>query len=501
MIGEDVQLVRAVVVLAIESTDGLALLGPGDRVTKLAGSSGDLASAVLAFCVDRPRSRAAILEHIETLSGEPLGDPTVVDQLLELLQGLGALREAKPVHPPETAPPAGPRVLVGVSGAVAAMHAPSLVQHLQARGFDVRVAATENALRFVSREAVEALTHRAVFSSMWQRDEGVQVPHIELAEWADLVVVWPATAATLSRIATGDCAELLSATVIATRAPVLLAPAMNDGMYTSPAVQRNLATLRDDGFHLVLPALAQEVALAPRDRVFMVGGAPGPEAMARLVQAMLLLGGNHRALPVDAAGWEALHRRTPERSQAWFIEEVDAPIARAVTAHASTPARLLDVGTGHGACALWAARQGFEVVATDVSRTALDRARRRAGALPITFLEDDITRSALSLRFDVVVDRGTLHCLPPARREAYARQLRRCLRAGGVAILEVHAPPADGRVASHPMTTEDLDALLGPEMQRVAAEPGTFAGTVDPPPRAVTYVFRHTPAAADAGPG
>src|SRR5690606_15613764 len=111
----------------------------------------------------------------------------------------------------------GPRVVLGVTGAVAAMHTPALVQRLQARGFEVRVAATETALRFVRAEALEALTHRPVVHAIWPVDQVHVVPHIELAQWADAVVVCPASATTIARLATGDHSSVVAAIALATR--------------------------------------------------------------------------------------------------------------------------------------------------------------------------------------------------------------------------------------------------------------------------------------------
>lgn len=489
LMDEGVLFLRARVLTAIESEGSLALLGPDGDIRKLEGSSADLASAVLSFCAREPRTRAAILAHVEELTGEPLEDATIVDELLDLLRRCGALVPARAARVELPRPAASTRLLLCIGGAVASAHTPALILRLQAEGFDVRVAATEAALRFVARETLEALTHRAVFSSMWQRDEGVRVPHIELAAWPDAVLVCPATASLLSRIATGDCSELVSAIAITTRAPVLVAPSMNDAMYDASSVQRNLETLKADGFHLVPPTFASEVAHAPTDRTPMLGGAPSPMHLARLVHALLRV---HAipGLPRDRAAWDALHERVPEPSQAWFTPELDPKIASAIESCCTPPGLLWDVGTGHGACAIWAARKGFSVVATDVSKTALDRARRRAGALPITFLADDVTDSALCTPFDVIVDRGTLHALPLARRDGYARTISSCTRPGSIVIVEAHAPPEDPRVLSNPMTEDEITALMGPAMQLVRSEHGTFAGTLEPAPASVLCVFR-----------
>jgi 3-polyprenyl-4-hydroxybenzoate decarboxylase len=276
---------RARVLTAIESKDALSVLGADEKITRLTGDSASLASAVLSFVLT-PRTRDEIFAHVAELTGEPIENLAIVGELLDLLKNSGAL---VPYEEPATPAPATRKLLLGIGGAVAAAHAPVLIQSLQARGLDVRVIASESALRFVAKESLEAITHHAVLSSMWQRDEGLHAPHIELAAWPDLMVLWPATATTLSRIATGDCSELLSTVAIATRAPVMIAPSMNAAMYDAPSVQRNIERLKADGFHLVAPAFAVEVAQAPEARTPMLGGAPPPEALAALVEAMFAI--------------------------------------------------------------------------------------------------------------------------------------------------------------------------------------------------------------------
>ncbi len=480
---EAVALARARTLLAIDEADALSLLGSDGSVRRLTGDSAALARAVLEHTARAARTRAEILAHVEALTGAPLEDASVVDALI------GMLREARALVPARPAPArgAGARILLGLGGAVAAAHAPMLVPLLQARGHEVRVAATENALDFVAPGALEALTHRAVVRSFRQRDEGMRVPHIELAAWPDVMLVWPATAALVHRLATGDTGELVSAIAITTRAPVLVAPSMNPSMHDAPSVRRNLETLRRDGFALVPPTFAVEVADAPERRTPGYGGAPGPAELAAIVQAFLRL---HPPAPRDAAGWEALHRRTPEAEQAWFTAEVDADVARAIDAHAPPGGRLWDVGTGHGATAAWAAARGFAVLATDASSTAVDRAAARHADARVTWLVDDVTETSVRGRFEVVIDRGTLHSLPEDVAPRWARAIVERTGPGAVVIVKAHAPPGDPRLRSHPVGRAALEALLGPSFAVIEAVEGAFAGTVDPPPPATTFVLR-----------
>jgi hypothetical protein len=284
-------LVRAPVARIADQGESLLLLGADQSSCLLTGTSAELARAVLAFLVV-PRSRAELTAHLEQLSGAPLEHPSVVEDLLTLLLAAGALQDASPATAEEPGPRSTghrTRIVLGITGAIETAHAPMIVGALLEQGFDVEVAATKAALGLVSRRALEALSHRRVSSSVRGKDPSVPVPHIHLAEWAEVVLVYPATATTLSRIAGGDCSDLVAAVAISTRAPVLIAPSMNPAMYDAPAVQRNLDLLRRDGFWLIHPAAGVEVAQDPSARRFLWGAAPPPEAVIQILKGALKL--------------------------------------------------------------------------------------------------------------------------------------------------------------------------------------------------------------------
>ncbi|HEX6147622.1 MAG TPA: flavoprotein, partial [Acidimicrobiia bacterium] len=145
----------------------------------------------------------------------------------------------------------GRRVLLCVTGGVAAYKSAYLARRLIEAGARVRVELSESALEFVGAQTFAAITGEHPFISLF--DESLVSPHTELARWADLVIVAPATAATLGRIANGISEDLVSATVVATTSPVLLAPAMHTEMWEHPATVRNMETLRGFGYHTVGP--------------------------------------------------------------------------------------------------------------------------------------------------------------------------------------------------------------------------------------------------------
>jgi phosphopantothenoylcysteine decarboxylase/phosphopantothenate--cysteine ligase len=145
------------------------------------------------------------------------------------------------------------RVLVAVSGGIAAYKVPELVRALDRAGHAVRCVLTEAAAEFVSPLVLQTLTHEPVRSRLLDPGEEGRIGHIDLADWAEAVVVAPATANVLAKLAAGIADDLVTTVLLATRAPVLVAPAMNVNMWEHPATQANLATLRARGVHVVGP--------------------------------------------------------------------------------------------------------------------------------------------------------------------------------------------------------------------------------------------------------
>jgi phosphopantothenoylcysteine decarboxylase/phosphopantothenate--cysteine ligase len=146
----------------------------------------------------------------------------------------------------------GRRVVLGVSGGIAAYKAVEVCRRLVDEGAHVAPVLTEDALRFVGALTFSALASERARTSLFD-DAGHPIPHTRLGQTADLVVVAPATAKLLAKYAAGLSDDLLSATLLATRAPVLVAPAMHTEMWEHPAVQANVATLRERGVHVVGP--------------------------------------------------------------------------------------------------------------------------------------------------------------------------------------------------------------------------------------------------------
>lgn len=144
-------------------------------------------------------------------------------------------------------------VLLGVTGSIAAYKAVELTRQLITNNYEVKVILTESAKQFVGAPTFQALTGHPVATSFWEADDASQIEHIALADWADIMVIAPATADTIAKLAYGMADSPLLATALATRAPMLVAPAMNVNMLNNPRTQENLARLKVDGIEIVDP--------------------------------------------------------------------------------------------------------------------------------------------------------------------------------------------------------------------------------------------------------
>ena len=147
----------------------------------------------------------------------------------------------------------GKHVLVCVGGGIAAYKACELVRRLRDAGAAVRVAMTDGAQRFVTATTFQALSGEAVRTSLWDAQAEAAMGHLELAGWADHVVVAPATADLIARLAHGFADDLVTTLCLASEAPLTIAPAMNHRMWRHPATQANVETLRQRGARVVGP--------------------------------------------------------------------------------------------------------------------------------------------------------------------------------------------------------------------------------------------------------
>ncbi len=150
------------------------------------------------------------------------------------------------------------KIVLGVTGGIAAYKTPELVRRLKDHGADVRVVMTDGAKAFITPLTLQAVSGNHVSDSLLDSQAELAMGHIELAKWADLILIAPATADIIARIATGMANDLLSTLCLATSAPIVVAPAMNQQMWHAKATQKNINTLEGWGFHIWGPGAGEQ---------------------------------------------------------------------------------------------------------------------------------------------------------------------------------------------------------------------------------------------------
>ena len=150
------------------------------------------------------------------------------------------------------------RIVLGITGGIAAYKSAILVRRLKDYGFDVRVVMTDGAQAFITPLTFQALSGNPVHTALLDSDAEAGMGHIELARWADLLLIAPATCDSIAKFAHGLADDLLSTLYLATNAPVWVAPAMNQQMWAAKSTQRNLTTLVADGVHIVMPEAGEQ---------------------------------------------------------------------------------------------------------------------------------------------------------------------------------------------------------------------------------------------------
>jgi len=163
-----------------------------------------------------------------------------------------------PRRPADNRSMQGKRILLGVGGGIAAYKSPDLVRRLRDRGAEVQVVMTRAACEFVTPMTFQAVSGKPVRTDLWDSAAEASMGHIELARWADLVIVAPATAGFLARLASGQADDLLSTLCLATEAPVAVAPSMNHVMWANAATQANVATLIQRNVRILGPAAGDQ---------------------------------------------------------------------------------------------------------------------------------------------------------------------------------------------------------------------------------------------------
>lgn len=146
------------------------------------------------------------------------------------------------------------KVLLCVSGGIAAYKAVQLTSKLTQNGFDVKVMMTGNATKFVMPLSFQAISRNDVYTDTFDEKDPAKIAHIDLADWPDVIIIAPATANIIGKLANGIADDMVSTTLLATEKPVFIAPAMNVHMYNHPVVQENIARLKSFGYHFIEPS-------------------------------------------------------------------------------------------------------------------------------------------------------------------------------------------------------------------------------------------------------
>lgn len=286
-------------------------------------------------------------------------------------------------------------VVVGITGGIAAYKAVGVVRDLVKRGHDVHVVPTEGALRFVGLPTLEALSRNPVTTSVW--DDVSEVRHVALGRRADLVVVAPATADSIARMAAGLAGDLLGTTLLATEAPVVLAPAMHPQMWEHPATVANVRTLEGRGVHLVGPVVG---ALTGDDAG--IGRMAEPEEIVRAALAVVTGTGTGSGTSTGTGTGNGTGSRTGTSTEPGHTTDAGRPAGRGAS---------LQAGPGPGARGEQGDLAGVRVVVSaGGTREPFDPVRfvgnRSSGRQGVAIAADAARRGAVVTLVAANVDGG-----------------------------------------------------------------------------------------------
>ena len=147
------------------------------------------------------------------------------------------------------------RVVIGVTGGIAVYKALDIISALRKQDVEIKVIMTESAQEFVTPLAFQSLSQNMVITDMFAEPKAWEIQHISLAQWADIMLIAPATANIIGKVANGIADDMLSTTVMAARGTVIFAPAMNTAMYENPIVQENIAYLKEKGYYYIFTVI------------------------------------------------------------------------------------------------------------------------------------------------------------------------------------------------------------------------------------------------------
>lgn len=196
--------------------------------------------------------------------------------------------------------------------------------------------------------------------------------------------------------------------------------------------------------------------------------------------------------PSNTIAWDDLYRESGIETLPWYNPMLDHDLARALGRLHIRKGTVLDIGAGPGTQAIELARLGFDVTATDISETAVRKARKRAAreGLKIKFVQDDIIDSRIRKKFDFVFDRGLFHTLAPKDRVDYVIVVNSLIKAGGFLFLKCFSHKEPGKTGPHRLKPGDIRGLFNSQFQVLSIKDTVFRGVRRPMPRALFCVIR-----------
>ena len=194
-------------------------------------------------------------------------------------------------------------------------------------------------------------------------------------------------------------------------------------------------------------------------------------------------------------GWDEYYKANPLEQVPWYTDRIDDDFASLLEKHAKGLRTVLDLGTGPGTAAIYLARAGFLVTATDISPTAIEIAKSRAGeaSAQITWMVDDIVRSEIKGKFDMIHDRGCFHILKPTLRARYVDQVTRLLHRGGLLFIKTFSKREPGDWGPNRFDVDELQSYFRPGFALLASSEVDFPSTFERQPAGLIAVFRLEP--------